>query len=393
MKKNSLLLAGTIAVTIFSLSCKNAATLKTAEKAPTINHKIAAASTVTRNPNLNIVYFIPKDLDTLAGYRKRLSDVLLWLQDWYGKEMTRHGYGYKTFGLANNGAGGVKIVTIKANLPKSSYPYTGGYPAVANEVNAYFTRHPADKTSDHSLIIIPRYTVGANGEVLGGGPFYGVGHWCYALDYEQMNLKNLGKNDAIGTEFSKWFGGMAHEMAHALHVPHNFQKVSEDPILGTTLLGYGNYTLGKSPTFLSAADAAILNVSQVLNNNSNTYYGQVTSNINKISINYSNTLASIVVSGKFTSTGHVTSILYYNDPSIGGDSHDYNAVAWESKKIGVDSFRVVMPIADLQQKANGTHYILRIRLVHNNGILAMYEYPYTFSGGVPVFPSLPKYNE
>jgi len=387
MKKNSLLLTGLFCACLFALSCKKAEVLQPAEKTFSINKKLATTNIVTQSRNVNIVYFVPNDLDTLAGYRKRLSDLLLWTQDWYKQEMNRNGYGNKTFGLADDGAGNVKILTIRGTLPKASYPYSGGSGAVASEINAYFAAHPADKTSDHTLIIIPRYSIGSNGTP-SGGPFYGTGRWCYALDYEEMDIANLGLSTTVGDRFSVWFGGMVHELGHGLNLPHNRQKVSENSTLGMALMWGGNGTLGKSPTFLTAADAAILNANQVFNNNANTYYGSVTSSINKIYASYSSTLASIVVSGKFTSTGNVTSILYYNDPNVNnegtGVNKDYNAITWESKKIGTDSFRVVMPIADLQEKADGIPYELKVKLVHDNGTVTEQIYAYTFSGGLPV---------
>ncbi|MBB6235760.1 hypothetical protein HDC90_000360 [Pedobacter sp. AK013] len=387
MKKNSLLFAGLVSAYLFALSCKKAETLQPEEKTPTLSHKMATANIITQTRNVNVVYFVPNDLDTLAGYRKRLSDLLLWTQDWYKQEMNRNGYGNKTFGLADDGSGGVKILTIRGSLPKSSYPYSGGSGAVASEVNAYFAAHPADKTSDHTLIIIPRYSIGSNGTP-SGGPFYGTGRWCYALDYEEMDIANLGLNTTVGNRFSVWFGGMVHELGHGLNLPHNRQKVSENSTLGMALMWAGNGALGKSPTFLTAADAAILNANQVFNNNSNTYYGSVTTTIPKIYASYDSGLASIVVSGKFTSTGNVTSILYYNDPNVNnegtGVNKDYNAITWESKKIGTDSFRVVMPIADLQEKADGIPYELKVKLVHDNGTVTEQIYAYTFSGGLPV---------
>lgn len=381
MKKSCLLFAGLISACISALSCRKAEVLQVQEKIPINGRKMANANIVTHSRNVNVVYFVPNDLDTITGYRKRLSDLLLWTQNWYKQEMNRNGYGNKTFGLADDGSGGVKILTIRGSLPKSSYPYEGGADAVEGEVNAYFAAHPADKTSNHTLVIIPRYKIQSDGGVT-GGPFYGIGRWCYALDYEEMDVANIGSDRSESSGFSGWFGGMVHELGHGLNLDHNRQKVSENSTLGTTLMGTGNKTLSLSPTFLSAADAAILNVNEVFNDNSKTYYGPVTSNISKIYSSYDSSLESIVVSGKFTSTGNVSRILYYNDPNT--DSEDYDAVTWESKKIGTDSFSVAMPIADLEEKADGTLYELKVKLVHDNGIVNEQVYTYTFSNGLPV---------
>ncbi|WP_433863484.1 hypothetical protein [Sphingobacterium thalpophilum] len=76
--------------------------------------------------NLNIVYFVPSDLDTLPDYQSRLSDILLWVQRFYKDEMSRHGYPDKTFGMFVNSDSLVRIITIRGTNPKSAYPYEGG---------------------------------------------------------------------------------------------------------------------------------------------------------------------------------------------------------------------------------------------------------------------------
>ncbi|WP_316824221.1 discoidin domain-containing protein [Pedobacter miscanthi] len=388
MKK--IILYACILLAGLSSACRKNQIVENQENLPSLKNKssLVNPNLVTQMHNLNLIYFVPNDLDTLAGYRKRLSDLMLWGQNWYKDEMQRNGYGPKTFGLLPDTAtGGVKIILIRGALPKSSYPYSGGSGAVASEINAYFAAHPTEKTSEHSLIIIPRYSFQTNGTP-SGGPFYGSGKWCYALDYEGMDIQNMGKTDAAGNLFTTWFGGMIHELGHGLNLPHNSQKVSENATLGMALMNAGNYTLSKSPTFLTATDAAILNVNQIFNNDNKTYYGSVTAGINKIHASYSPTNSSITVSGKYTTSVKVNSIVYYNDPNVNnegtGVNHDYNAITWESKSIGLDSFYVVMPISDLQYKSDGMAYELKVKLVHENGNVTETIYTYTFAGGVPV---------
>lgn len=338
--------------------------------------------------NLNLVYFVPNDLDTLAGYEKRLSELMLWTQEFFRSEMNRNGYGNKTFGLLKNTLmNRVKIITIRGALPKSSYPYTGGSGAVQSEVDAYFNAHPTDRTSDHYLVILPRYSFTSNGTP-SGGPFYGTGKWCYALDYEGLNIVNLGKTDTEGNRFSTWFGGMVHELGHGLNLPHNRQKVSENNTLGMALMWAGNGTLGKSPTFLTAADCAILNVNQIFNNNTNTYYGSVTSSITKIYPSYSASKNAIVVSGRFTSTVPINSVIYYNDPNVNnegtGTNKDYNAITWESKVIGTDSFYVEMPVTDFVYR-DASPYEMKVKLVAQNGTVKETIYNYNWVNELPVF--------
>lgn len=347
-----------------------------------------------RKYNLNVIYFIPSDVIPPANYQKRLSELLLWGQQWFKDQMALNGYPNKTFGLYTNEAKtDLRLIVINGTKGKVDYKYDGGSNNVMNEVNSYFTANPSLKSGDHNLIIIPSYFMNADGTPGGGAfgpPFYGIGKTCFALDYLDMDIKHLGKSDVLGNAFSGWFGGLMHELGHGINLPHNCQKVSEnnDPLKGMALMWAGNGTLGKSPTFLTAADCAILNVNQIFNTDTKLYYGAVNSVIKKIYARYDIAKQSIIVSGKFTTNGKVTSVLYYNDPNVNnegtGVNRDYNATTWESKVIGLDSFYVEMPVSELNYKTDGMVYELKVKLVNDNGNVNENIFSYTFNGGIPV---------
>ncbi|WP_176980633.1 discoidin domain-containing protein [Flavobacterium gillisiae] len=336
-----------------------------------------------------MIYFIPSDLDTIKGYKRRLSEILLYDQNWYKTEMQRIGFGEKTFGLFTNAATKrVKIITIRAKLPKSSYPYNGGVEAVQKEVDSYFADHQADQTSDHNLIIIPTYVDGASSEP-SGGPFFGYGRSCFALDYADFDLKYIGQTTTLGKRFIKWFGGLTHELGHGLNLSHNQAKVSEVGTLGTVLMGAGNYTFGQSPTFLSLADCAKLNTNEVFNVDTKKYYGTVNASIKTIQAKYDTAKGAIIVSGTFSTDTPVTDVVYFNDPNVNnegvGVNRDYNAVAWSAKPNGVNSFYIEEEISDLEHKEDNIPYELKVALVHDNGTISETIYYYTFLNGLPVF--------
>jgi len=358
---------------------------------PKVSGPTPGTFTSDRQYNLNLVYFIPNDVSAVADYEKRLSSLMLWGQNWFKTQMGLNGYGNKTFGLFTDATKtSVKIITIYGTKGKADYPYSGGAGAMQTEINAYFSANPSQKTSDHTLVIIPRYGFNADGVTPIGGPFYGLGKWCFALDYEGLTISNLGKTTAEGNRFSVWFGGLIHELGHGLNLPHNRQKVSEtnDPNKGMALMWAGNGTLGISPTFLTAADAAILNVNQLFNTDTKTYYGSVTAAITTIKAEYMAAKSAIVVSGKFTTNNPVTSIVYYNDPNYNGEgtgvNHDYNAITWESKAIGTDGFYVEIPINELVYTDNATPYELKVKLVHENGNVTETIYSYKFVNTIPI---------
>lgn len=337
--------------------------------------------------NLNLIYFVPNDVDYIPNYQKRLNDLMLWAQDWYGQNMQKNGYDYKPFGLFKNAAGDrIKIITVFGTKASSSYPYSGGASAMQTEINAYFAAHPGEKTSEHTLVITPRYGYNADGVTPSGGPFYGLGKWCFALDYEEMNIQNMGKTDAVGNRFSVWFGGMIHELGHGLNLPHNRQKESEtnDPNKGMALMWAGNGTLGSSPTFLTAADCAILNANQIFNNDNNTYYGSAKLRLTNFNASYSATKNAIVVSGKFESDVPVNDVTYYNDPNVNnegvGVNRDYNAITWASHVTNGDSFYIEEPVNELVYTTD-YDYELKLRIVHTNGTITEIIFPYKFVNG------------
>lgn len=341
-----------------------------------------------RPNNLNLIYFVPSDADTIKGYIQRLSTLLLYDRNWMQYEMQRNGYGNKTFGLLADAATSlIKVITVYGTQPKSSYPYSGGGTPMQQEISNYFAAHPADKTSEHTLVITPAYSYDANGEP-GGPPFYGLGKWCFALDYADFDIKYLGQTNTLGNRMTKWFGGMTHELGHGLNLPHNHAKVSEMTTLGTTLMGAGNYTFGQKPTFLSAADAAVLNVNQAFNTDALTYYGKATAAVTRIKAVYDAAKDAIVVSGKFTADVLVTDVLYFNDPNVNnegtGVNKDYNAIAWTAKPIGTDSFYAEMKLNDLEHKEDNIPYELKVKLVHQNGSVTETIYSYTFLNAQPV---------
>ncbi|WP_316834721.1 discoidin domain-containing protein [Pedobacter nutrimenti] len=396
MKKRTLLLLLWIAFA--GASCKkimNAETLPAKGSATLLSTDPVFTS--DHDKNLTVVYFVPSDNDTIPGYRTRLGAILLQGQKFYGDQMQARGYGFKTFGLLRDTvAKQVKIIVINGSLPKASYPYTGGSAAAAAEINAYRTTHPSDFTSDHVLVIMPAATYDANGEP-GGVPFYGTGRWDYALDYADLDIKYLGQSTTLGNRATKWIGGMFHEMGHGLNLPHNKELVSQknDPNFGTALMGAGNYTYGKSPTFLTAADCAILNANQIFQTSSSiTYYTPVAASIQRIFASYNSASGDITVSGRFQTNTTVTNVAYYLDPNVNnegvGTNKDYNANSWKSNVIGTDSFYVQIPIAEMQVKGT-TPYELKVKLIHENGTISQTTYNFDFINNVPVFNIINEY--
>ena len=212
---------------------------------------------------LNVVYFIGNDNEPIADYQRRLSELLIYLQQYYAKEMDRNGYGKRAFGLNMLPNGEVDIILIRGKKGHREYSYGIGHGPCLEEINAYFAAHPEKKLSHHTFVIMPTYYDEKYGDKNPGGvPFYGFGRDCFALDYPDFDIKHLGKHTPEGRLLTKWYGGFAHELGHGLNLPHNDGPTSMNAQLGTPLMGSGNYTFGLRPTYLTPSTCSILDRSE-----------------------------------------------------------------------------------------------------------------------------------
>lgn len=208
---------------------------------------------------LNVIYFHGNDSKPVADYERRISELLLYLQQYYGKEMARNGRGAHSFGLSIKENGNVNIHHICGEHPHNAYAYGSGHHLCLAEVNEYLDAEPGRRTGQHTIVIMPtHYDEQYNDKNPGGVPFYGLGTDCFALDYAHFDIKHLGKNNRLGHLLTKWYGGFAHELGHGLNLPHNKGTASDNAALGTALMGAGNYTFGLRPTYLTPASCNIL---------------------------------------------------------------------------------------------------------------------------------------
>lgn len=316
----------TILYTLFALSL-GVTTLSAAEQTKT--QPIALKKSAHA---LNIIYFLGNDTQPVEDYERRLSELMIYLQQFYGKEMARNGFGARSFGMDMKSPDKIDILVYKAKNPASFYPYEngGGGKAIA-ELEEYF-KTTGKKKSQHMLIIMPTWNDEKNNALNPGGvPFYGMGKNCFALDYPAFDIKHMGQDTHEGRLLTKWYGGLAHELGHGLNLHHNHATKSETEKLGTALMGAGNYTFGAKPTFLTPASCAILDACEVFSiDPKQVYYnGEKDLSFPKITINFENN--HIIVSGSYKSKHIVKSLnVYVQDPPY-VVNQDYDAVPFRQK--------------------------------------------------------------
>ena len=312
---------------------------------------------------LNVVYFLGSDTEPVPDYERRLSELLLYLQQFYGREMQRHGYGARSFGLDIKSPGRVNIIEYKAKNPAAHYPYEkgGGWKA-AQELEEFFKANPDRKKSQHTLVIMPTWNDEKNGpDNPGGVPFYGMGRNCFALDYPAFDIKHLGQKTREGQLLTKWYGGLAHELGHGLNLPHNHQTASDGKKYGTALMGAGNYTFGTSPTFLTPASCALLDACEVFSVTpaQKFYEGRPEVEIKDTAISFKGD--QILISGSYKSPQTVKALnVYVQDPPY-AVNQDYDAVSF-SQRLGKKSGKFSMKI-DKKELDGLTNNEFRISLM------------------------------
>ncbi|RNL83087.1 hypothetical protein ED312_15595 [Sinomicrobium pectinilyticum] len=327
---------------------------------------------VTHPENLNIVYFVPTDNPAVTDYEERLSELLIYFQDYVKSEMDRNGFGQKTFGLPvdtiNNR---VKLVTIQGEHDQATYDYGSGS-TIISEINAYKQAHPEDFSSEHTLIILPERTDG------GSQPFYGSGRSCFALDNPNIKVEE------IPVTSSNYIGGMLHELGHGLGLSHNKATVSEQQSLGTSLMGSGNTTFGRQPTFITEVDCAILNRNQIFQSTPvpGIYEGATTTASPQLT--FDDATQSLHVQGSFTSDKTVSDILFWLDPNVNnegsGVNKDYNSVGWRGLVLSGNTYNINLPVQEIQDHGDW-QYELKIKLLMQNGTIKTHTYSFEFVNG------------
>ena len=321
----------------------------------------------TEHP-LNIVYFLGCDNQPVADYERRLSELMLYVQQFYAREMQRNGFPGRSFGLERLENGNVKLHVVRGKLPSREYSYGPGHNPCLADIREWAAANPGALRSDHILVIMPTFYDEKNNDMSPGGvPFYGLGRYCFALDYAHFDLRHIGQDTHEGRLLTKWLGGLAHELGHGLNLPHNEGTVSEKAAMGTPLMGAGNYTFGMKPTYLTLNSARLLDRCQVFAPAGDTtaYYTDCPRpEVQAASLKWTGDTLELELS--CTGCAWVNALV--QDPPY-QVNQDYDAVAFCAEQTAESRYRLSIPVAELAARANTgkAEQALDVLLVQPNG--------------------------
>jgi hypothetical protein len=212
-----------------------------------------------RSRYLHIVYWTPADRAPAADYRARLQRMLEHIQAFYAGEMERLGFGRRSIRLAYDDEGKMRIHLVKGKQPYSTYNVQSGH-VIRGECLPTLKQAGVDPEDETVVIFCNMADWDPEKRTLRHrSPYYAGGSsragTAWQLDSPILDTLHLEKkvprlhdgqygHISIGKHNSIFIGGIAHELGHALGLPHAKERADERKRFGTALMGSGNRSYG-----------------------------------------------------------------------------------------------------------------------------------------------------
>ena len=334
----------------------------------------------------HLVYWTPADREPAAEYRSRLGRVMRHVQSFFAAEMERNGFGPRTIGLQQDSDGQLKIHVVTGEAGMEDYAKSCGSRIKQECLPTLRAAGIDPKTETIVIFCNLGFWDETTREMSHKSPYYAGGNQvsgtAWQLDEPISDTNNLTDTammqDAeyghisVGKHNSIFIGGVAHELGHALGLPHDKQRNDEAALLGTALMGSGNRTYaddlrgeGKG-SFLTLAHALRLASHPQFSGSTKAMGRPATAVFDDLVLD--ETENGFHVTGRVDGRISVYAIVAYTDPDGGGD---YNATTQTAIPGADGSFEIAC-----EALVAGKAGELRLVACHANGATSMQRFGY-----------------
>ncbi len=342
---------------------------------------------------LHIVYWSPKDRTPAPRYAERLSKILEDIRGFYSREMTRLGFGPGTIQFDHAANGLIRIHLAQGSMPYANYSRESG--KVIRDDCVVALRKVGIEPERETIVIFCNMANWdpATRTITQNSPYYASGTinkgTAWQVDSPILDLDSLSDkgnnvkdgqygNISLGRYNSIFIGGIAHELGHALSLPHCKERADERAAFGTALMGAGNRAYGKElrgegyGSFLTMAEGIRLAGHPMFNGNMKQT--DVPPSVQPTDLKIEPSGKGFRFSGTALADPPVYGIVAYMDPE-GGKDYDATTITAVPDANG----RFVL---DCQSFKNGTPATLRITYLQANGVPSgtlsetPFRYPY-----------------
>lgn len=344
---------------------------------------VAAQPDDNSRPVLRVVYFTPTDRQPESDRVARLDRIMTEIRQFYREGMKANGYGDLTFELDRTPAGTLRVRDIRGKEPMRAYGRNAAG-KVRAEVKAALAADGLDADRE-TVIIFQQLLDWKDGKAIEVGPYVGGGGprsgTAWVFDDAKLDPRLLASREpggyyvsgpcSLGVFNTHYLGGVAHELGHALGLPHERESDKDRPRKGLSLMGGGNHTYGREQrgegpgAFLTAASALPLSVHPLF---TGKRVPPAAVSARLADMNAEAGIGTITLSGQLPGGPRVVGLVAFSDPQdVAGDYDSLTGTC----PVGADGrFRVT--IGDLKP---GDHH-LRLVAYGASGDSRSFAFPY-----------------